>query len=259
MSVRVIVLPSLPSPPHGTVKFHISKERPNTFQNSSSPKKVRSNTKAGTLTTFHPEQIFVFHFMLCRELPASPHKGDVSSLIRVGHCGEAPVPAISYSVTTGWHFSNSAGRTLVGAEISESLTWHQACYILLWTTARNHLLIFTFLILCWLKKKKKKVIIWCYHFCQSWFPRSRCKGHIHPQISYFKPWFYIHKFTSRKHWYVLNKTDFACAGATAVSAALHKDDKRGRKTCSQKCKSYGHLCKFPQNKLDIFTISDFPG
>lgn len=155
MSVRVIVLPSLPSPPRGTVKFHISKERPNTFQNSSSPKKVRSNTKAGTLTTFHPEQIFVFHFMLCRELPASPHKGDVSSLIRVGHCGEAPVPAISYSVTTGWHFSNGAGRTLVGTEISESLTWHQACYILLWTTARNHLLIFTFLILCWLKKKKK--------------------------------------------------------------------------------------------------------
>lgn len=88
-------------------------------------------------------------------------------------------------------------------------------------------------------------------------PKVKTRG-THPQISCFKPWFYIHRFTSRKHWHSLNKTDFACAEATTVSEALHTDDKLGRKICTQKCKSYGHLCKFPQNKPDIFTLSDFP-
>lgn len=86
-----------------------------------------------------------------------------------------PLCLPSYSVATRWHFSSDAGRTLVGAEVSAGPTRPQAYCILHWTTARNHLLISTFLILCWLRRK---VIIWCYHFCQPWFPRSRHKGHI---------------------------------------------------------------------------------
>lgn len=47
---------------------------------------------------------------------------------------------------------------------------------------------------------------------------------------------------------------FACAEAIRVSAALGANEKLGKKTGSQKCKDYGCLCKFPQNKTDLCTL-----
>lgn len=54
------------------------------------------------------------------------------------------------------------------------------------------------------------------------------------------------------------KTFCLCRSYQRVSGALCANSRLGEKTDSQKCKYYGCLCKFPQNKTDIFTLQDLP-
>lgn len=74
-------------------------------------------------------------------------------------------------------------------------------------------------------------------------------------IPHFKSWFCICKFTSTKRSCSLNKTLFCtCRSYHGVSAALGANEKLSKKTGSPKCKDYGCLCKFPQNKTNLCTL-----